>query len=162
MDGLDKLQVKLKLPPISQIGMIVRDLEKSIESYSQIFGVGPFTVYEFEPDKQWVMEEPHSGKVKLAKSMWGDLELELIQPLGGETAHAEFMRIHGEGVQHFGFNVTNYDEMFDKFKKVGFKPILRAESYVETYKGYLRACSFDTRSVSGIIFEILYKSWLQH
>lgn len=162
MDGLNELQVKLKLPPISQIGMIVMDMDKAIGSYSHVFGVGPFTVYEFEPDKQWVMEKPYRGKVILGKSMWGNIELELIQPLGGQTPHTEFLRTHGEGVQHFGFNVTDYDEMFDRFKKAGFKPILRAESYVGTYKGYIKACSFDTRSVSGIVFEILWKSWLMN
>jgi len=160
MDGLDELHVKLKLPPISQIGVIVSDVQKAVGRYSRLFGVGPFTIYEFEPDRQWVLEKPYPGKVILGKSMWGNIELELIQPLGGETPHTEFLKIHGEGVQHFGFNVPNYDEMCNRFKSAGFEPIIRAESYVETYKGYVKACSFNTQSVSGIVFEILWKSWL--
>jgi len=37
---------------------------------------------------------------------------------------------------------------------------MRAESYVPTYDGTVRACVFDTRSVGGVLFEIIWKSWL--
>ena len=37
---------------------------------------------------------------------------------------------------------------------------MRAESYVAAYKGHLKACYFDTRRIGGIIFEIMWKSWL--
>jgi hypothetical protein len=36
---------------------------------------------------------------------------------------------------------------------------MRAETYVETYKGHLRACYFDTRSLCGTLFEIRWVSW---
>jgi hypothetical protein len=61
---------------------------------------------------------------------------------------------HAEGIFNLVFDVPNYDEMFDKFLKAGFKPPARVESYVETYKKNLRACSFDTRSVGGLLIEI--------
>ncbi len=50
--------------------------------------------------------------------------------------------------------------MFNKLKGAGFKPLVRVESYVEIYKGYVRACCFDTHRIGGIIFEIIWKSWL--
>jgi hypothetical protein len=42
----------------------------------------------------------------------------------------------------------------------GFQALLLAEAYVPTYKGTVRACHFDTRAVGGVIFEVVWKSWL--
>ena len=160
MSSMNELRIKLKLPPPYQIGVVVEDMDKAVEYYSTIFGIGPFTVYEFMPEKQWFLEKPSSFKLKLGKAVWGDFELELLQPMEGESLHKDFLENYGEGMQHLGFLVPNYDEMFNKFKKAGFQPLTRAETYVETYKGYLKACYFDTRSVGGIIFEIIWKSWV--
>lgn len=151
---------QIGLPPPSQIGVVVRDVEKASGFFSSLLGVGPFTIYEFVPEKHWYLEEPSYVKLKMGKTMWGPLELELLQPLEGKSLHAEFLRTHGEGLQHLGINVRNYDEVFDRMKKEGFQPLMRAETFVETYNGYLRACYFDTRRVGGVIFEIIWKSWL--
>ena len=158
MNSADKLKAQLELPSVSHIGVVVRDMDKAVEYYSSIFGLGPFTVYEFAPEKQWFLEKPSSFKIKMGKAMWGDVLLELLQPLEGRSLHKEFLDTHGEGMHHLGFLVPNYDEMFDKFKQAGFKPLTRVETYVETYKGNLKACYFDTRRIGGIIFEIVWWS----
>jgi 4-hydroxyphenylpyruvate dioxygenase-like putative hemolysin len=160
MDGSQGLVRKMELPPVSQIGIIVKDMDKAVEYYSAIFGLGPFTTYEFVPEKHWYMEQPSYLKIKMGKAMWGNLELELLQPLEGKSLHEEFLRTHGEGLQHLGINVRNYDEVFDSMKREGFQPLMRAETFVPTYNGSLRACYFDTRRVGGVIFEIIWKSWL--
>ena len=46
----------------------------------------------------------------------------------------------GEDLQHLGLNVPNYYEVFERFVQGGFKPLMRAESHLPTYKGTLRAC----------------------
>jgi 4-hydroxyphenylpyruvate dioxygenase-like putative hemolysin len=159
MKNMEDLKTKLGLPSISQVGFVVKDMNKAIEYYSSIFGIGPFTVYEFVPEKHWFMEEPSHLKLMMGKAAWGNLELELIQPIEGKSFHKEFLETHGEGIQHLGFFVPNYDETFAKFKAAGFKPVMRAETYLETYKGYLRACYFDTRRIGGVMFEVIWKSW---
>lgn len=160
MHGSQDLLKKLGLPPPSQIGVVVSDVERAVRYYESVFGLGPFTVYDFVPEQHWYMEEPSPLKLKMGKAMWGRIELELLQPVEGKSLHEEFLRTHGEGLQHLGINVQNYDETFEKMKRAGFKPLMRAETFVETYQGYLRACYFDTRAVGGVIFEIIWKSWL--
>ena len=150
MTGLDEIE----LPPVSQIVMVVRDVDRVIQLYSSTFGMGPWTVYEFAPEKHWLMEEPSYPKFLMAKATLGDIELCFMQPLEGESIHKEFLETHGEGIFNLVFDVPNYDEVFDKFIKAGFKPLARAESYVETYKKFLRACYFDTRSIGGLLIEI--------
>jgi methylmalonyl-CoA/ethylmalonyl-CoA epimerase len=132
-----------------------------VEYYSSVFGLGPFDVFEFKPEKQWFREKPSSFKLKQGKAMWGDIVLELIQPLEGESLHKEFLETQGEGVQHIGFLVPDYEETFDRFVKAGFAPLTRAEMYVEAQKGTLKACYFDTRRVGGVIFEIVWRSWVK-
>jgi len=160
MNRAYEIRSKLKLGPPAQIGVVVADMDKAVEYYSSIFGLGPFTVYEFVPEKHWFMEEPSYIKVLIGKAMWGNIELELIRPVEGRSVHKDYLMTHGEGLQHLGFNVPNYDEMFEQFREAGFIPLMRAESYVDAYKGFLKACSFDTQAVGGIIFEIIWKSWL--
>jgi len=160
MSEIHKLQNNLNLPCVSQIGVVVRDINRAVEYYSSIFGLGPFTVYEFVPDKHWFMGQFSPLKLLMGKAMWGDTELELLQPLEGPSLHQEFLDSHGEGLQHLGFNVRNYDEISANMKAAGFAELMRAESYVDTYGGNLKACYFDTRRIGGVIFEIIWKSWL--
>jgi catechol 2,3-dioxygenase-like lactoylglutathione lyase family enzyme len=160
MPGIDDLKDRLTLPPISQIGVVVKDVEKTAAFYSSAFGIGPFTVYEWSPDRHWNDEKPSYLRLRMAKVMWDNVELELIEPLEGTSDHRSFLETHGEGLHHLGFNVANYEGVFEKFLSEGFRPLMRAESYVEAYKGHLKACSFDTRKVGGVLFEIIWKSWL--
>jgi 4-hydroxyphenylpyruvate dioxygenase-like putative hemolysin len=154
------LQKKLGLPPVSQIGVVVKDINDAVEYYSSIFGIGPFYVYEFAPDKHWFREELSPLKLLMAKAPWGNIELELVQPLEGRTIHKDFLEKQGEGLQHLGFDVQDYDRLYNEFIKAGFKPIQRIETYYEAYKGYAKACYFDTKDIGGIIFEIMWRSWV--
>lgn len=149
----------LCLPPPFQIGVVVSDVERATQYYSSVFGIGPFNVYDFAPDKHWYMEEPSPIRLRMGKASWGGLELELIEPLEGKSMHREFLHSHGEGVQHLGFAVDDYDAVCGRFLKAGFMPAMRAETAVEAYNGYLKASYFDTRSVGGIVFEIIWRSW---
>lgn len=161
MTDAGALQAKLKLPPISQIGVIVKDVEKAAQNYSSLLGIGPFTIYEFRPvNDLYRGEKMTDAKMKMGKAMWNNMELELIQPMEGRSPHMEWLRERGEGVQHFGFNVPNFDEVCDSFRKEGFTPLLQGEFYLEAYKGTVKACYFDTTEAIGIIFEVIWKSWL--
>ena len=162
MDTTDQLTAELGLPAPNQLGIVVRDVDRAAEYYASKLGIGPFTVYEFEADKYWYMDEdePSPFRVRQGKAMLGNLEIELVYQLKGRSCFREFLETRGEGLQHLGFNVPNYDEMYERFVRAGFKPVVRVESYSEQYRGYLRACCFDTQQVGGIAFEILYKSWL--
>ena len=86
------------LPPVSQIGVVVKDVDRAVEYYSSAFGFEPFTTHEFIPEKHWYMKKPSYLRLKMGKSMWDHLELELLQPLEGESLHEEFLRTHGEGL----------------------------------------------------------------
>jgi catechol 2,3-dioxygenase-like lactoylglutathione lyase family enzyme len=154
------LRSKLGLPPISQIGIVVRDMQRAVEFYEGAFGLGPWTVYESTPDKYWFKGTLSHMRLRQGKAMLGGIELELVQPLEGESPFHEFAATQGEGLHHIAFNTEDFDGMVQKFQDAGFQALLLAEAYVPTYKGTVRACHFDTRAVGGVIFEVVWKSWL--
>jgi 4-hydroxyphenylpyruvate dioxygenase-like putative hemolysin len=160
MSEIGDLKVKLGLPPVSQLGVIVRDVDKVAHYYESLFGVGPFTIYDFEPEQHIYNGEPTRAKIRMGKAMWGNMELELLQPLEGKSPHMDFFRQHGEGLHHLGFFVPNFDELCENFLREGFKPVLESASYVETYKGSIKVRYWDTDKIVGVLFEIIYKSWL--
>jgi methylmalonyl-CoA/ethylmalonyl-CoA epimerase len=159
MTAAEKLRTRLQLPPISQVGFVVWDADRVAESYTSVFGVGPWTIYDFVPDKYWFEEELSHLKLRMAKAMLGDIELVLSQPVEGRSLHREFLERCGEGMHSLTFSTADYDATFATFVQAGFSPVMRAETYVETYKGHLRACYFDTRGVCGTLFEIRWASW---
>lgn len=162
MVKIDDLRNEFSLPPLSQVGVVVRDVEKTAQFYSSLFGIGPFKIYEFTPDHYWYHGVETHFRQKQGKAMLGEVELELMQPLEGPSPFMDFLKARGEGLQHIAFNVANYDEVYDRLVKAGFDPVLRVESWVDTYQGHLRASCFDTERIGGVMFEIFFKSWLMH
>jgi hypothetical protein len=159
-DEVKNLQAKLNLPPIHQIGLLSRDIKAIVATYESLFGLGPFTIYEFKPDKHWYKGELTHFRALYAKAMLGDVELCFMQPLEGKGIHMEYLGEKGEGLFNLGFSVTDYEESYARFVACGFDPVARAESFVPAYNGYLKGCYFDTQEACGMIFEIMWKSWL--
>ena len=79
----------LGLPPIAQIGHVVRDLHATVARYEPLYG--PF----------WFMDGSVTGAnyrgriadvvLDIAFGRSGDLEIELIQWKSGESPHREFI-----------------------------------------------------------------------
>lgn len=159
MNDVQRLRSEMGLPPPFQLGVVVRNMERAVDYYSSVFGIGPFRVYDFEPEKHWFDGEPSPLKLRMGKASWGDFELELLEPLEGKSMHREFLDTNGEGIQHLGFRVSDYEAIYDRLVKAGFKAVMRAETNVEAYNGLLKACYFDTRRIGGIVFEIIWRSW---
>jgi methylmalonyl-CoA/ethylmalonyl-CoA epimerase len=160
MFGPSKTGRHIELPPISQIVMVTKDCNRMAKEYSSLLGIGTWNIYEFVPEKTWFMGKPAYLKLLIAKAMSNSIELVLQQPLEASfSLYDDFLSTRGEGVLNFAFNISNYKETFDKFLKSGFKPLLECDTYVETPKGYLKSCHFDTRSVYGILLEIRWRSW---
>ena len=165
MTGTEELRLKMDLPPISQIVLVVNDPHKVANQCSSLFGMGPWAIYEFVPEKHWIMEGSKAklSKVKffMAKAMLHDVEMCFMKCTEGKSLHKEFLKTHGDGLFNLVFSVPNYDDMYDKFVKAGFKPLEWVETYVPTYKGNMKACYFDTRSVGGILIELRWGSWIK-
>jgi catechol 2,3-dioxygenase-like lactoylglutathione lyase family enzyme len=88
---------------ISQIAVVVRDMEKALKDYTETLGWGPWSVFDYKPpllhDTE-VRGEPVEFRMIGAETHLDGLDFELIQPVSGPSIYQEFLDTHGEGVQH--------------------------------------------------------------
>ena len=92
----------LKLKTLDHIGIQVRDVEKVIETWERMFGIGPWTIREMTR----TTPEGETLTTKLAFAYTdNNVEIELIQ-----SSRNEFIDTHGEGLHHCGFFVDDVDE----------------------------------------------------
>lgn len=151
----------IDLPPVTQIGVIVRTMEKAVDYYSKTFGLGPFTpISDLRPDKSWYMGKPAAVHLRVSRALWGAMEFELIQPVAGESIHRDFLDAHGEGVNHLGIETNNFESLVDKLTQAGFRSLQALEVFLPQHNCWGKANFFDTRSVGGFVIEVMCRPWL--
>jgi hypothetical protein len=88
---------------ITQIAIVVADIESAMHSYTQNLGWGPWKVFDYKPPllhDTVVRGEPVEFRMIGAETSVDGLGFELIQPVSGPSIYQEFLDTHGEGVQH--------------------------------------------------------------
>jgi methylmalonyl-CoA/ethylmalonyl-CoA epimerase len=96
-----------------QISVVVRDLETAMRTYVHEYGIGPWGVYEFNPDTVRNLREngrPVERSWRLALAQIGKVQWELVQPLDADSIYARFLAEKGEGVHHVGVAAPSFDE----------------------------------------------------
>jgi methylmalonyl-CoA/ethylmalonyl-CoA epimerase len=147
----DELKQQLRLPEVGQIGVVVEDLDRAISFLESSFGLGPFRVQEAEAPNVWDRGEEKHIKARLGFAMLGQVELELIHIVEGDSVHLEFLREHGEGIHHLGFRVKDFEAKLQQARDMGLE-VLQTGPTGRLY-AYL-----DTRRHGGLIFELIEQS----
>jgi 4-hydroxyphenylpyruvate dioxygenase-like putative hemolysin len=125
----------------NHIGVVVRDVDKAVESYQSLGIVDKAT------DR--VTMEGKRAKLIGRFIHIGSLLIELWQPVRGETVQQEFLNSRGEGVNHIAFNVDDLDREKEKMAEKGI-PVVFSVRDEEGYMAY-----FDTRKVGNILIELI-------
>ena len=149
----NKPKGKMPLPPVGQIGVVVKDLDECMEYYSSTFGIGPWRVVELDFPEIELRDKTHPWKVRVGFASLGPVEFELIQVIGGRSIHSEFLDAGREGLHHLGFFCTaeEKERIMADAKKTGIKVIQGGKSqYHSGSYAYL-----ETDKVGGIIFELI-------
>ena len=141
---------KVVLPPVSQVGIVVRDIEKATEYYTATFGIGPFSIREVDMDGVMLRGKPVSTKIKAAFAQSGPLQIEFIQPVEGENIYTEFLASKGEGLHHLGFRVDDMEGMLAALAKEGIEPVFH-RNY-----GFFAFAYLNTDKIGGVMFELLW------
>lgn len=145
---------QMVLPAPAQVGVVVRNLNDAIDYYSRTFGLGPFQTIEFAPAQHWVKGKPTPIRLNIGMCQWGNLQLELIEPVEGDAPHKWFLDEKGEGMQHLGFIVDNFDEWIAYLKEKDIGVLMNAETEVEGM-GHVRAAYMESDRVGGVLFELV-------
>jgi methylmalonyl-CoA/ethylmalonyl-CoA epimerase len=140
---------------IDQIGIVVKDLNRTVETFQQLLGIGPFKVLE------WPMEgvdpqatyhgAPGNFRLLLGFASSGSLNIELVEPLEGENIYSDFMETHGPGLHHFRLNVPDFDERCAAWEQAGIRCIA---SGTGIHPGSNWAYFDTTEMLDGVIVEL--------
>lgn len=138
---------------LDHISMVVRDREQTIAHLSRLV-TGPFYRLEYT-NTALVYGKRSTYTLHMALApLSPTLDLEIIQLADGSNAvHERFLEARGEGVQHIGYQVEDFEGSIDAFKKAGFEPILVKDG------GTPVAIYMDTTAVGGTITELIRKGF---
>jgi methylmalonyl-CoA/ethylmalonyl-CoA epimerase len=138
-----------------QIGVVVRDLDQSMAALTAIFGMGPFRVVDCplpeREQQQFYYGQPTRFRMRQAFADLGSVELELIQPLEGQTIWSEFLAERGPGIHHIRFNVPDEKALSAYLQEKG---IGKTQEGAGIREGSYWA-NYDTEKLVGFVIEIL-------
>ncbi len=143
---------KVKLPPLGQVGMVVRDIDRVVEFYSSTFGIGPWVVREGDSEAR-AGNETYRYKTKAAFAHLGPVILELFQLTEGRSpVHSEFLEKGREGVHHLGFYISKAekDQIIADLATIGITVAQSAEIRGRGSNAFL-----DTERIGGLFFELI-------
>ncbi len=116
------------------IGYLTHDFDAAAKSMSQLPGMGEFHPFEigFGSDE---MELSEPFAVKTAVAPFGDLLIEIIQPLNPDTCVGRELTKRGEGIHHLAYAVPGgYDKLVNELVDEGWEKVMAAN------KGGVRNC----------------------
>lgn len=115
---------------ITQICIVVKDIEKTAGDYADFFGVKKPSISTTGPREETHAEykgQPTDARAKLAFFRFSNITLELIEPVGGPSTWKEWLDTHGEGVHHIAFNVRGTKEKVKALETKGVKLTQRGD-----------------------------------
>ena len=140
---------KFALPPVGHVGIVVRNVERTVDFYSSAFGMGPFSILEYATEGAILRGRPFKDRIKVAAAQQGPLALELIEPLLKEGLYREFLLRKGEGLHHLGFHVNDIAGVLAELAKQGTEPVFHSNL------GPIPFAYLDTEKTGGVILELI-------
>ncbi len=105
---MESLVLPVMFQAIDHVGVAVLDLDQAADHYATAFGMP--LVHR---------ETVESQGVEAALLDIGDGHIELLRPLGPETAVGRFVERRGEGLHHVAYRVEDIDATLSALKTAG-------------------------------------------
>ncbi|WP_440895411.1 VOC family protein [Amphibacillus sp. Q70] len=137
---------------ITQIGILVHDIEKTAQAYADFFDMEKPTINWTDPvekAKSEYQDKPTEARAKLAFFDLGSLQLELIEPDQHPSTWREDLEKNGEGPHHIAFVVKGMKEKIALMERQGMKLIQKGE-----YQGG-RYAYLDSSEQLKVLVELL-------
>lgn len=139
---------------ITQVGMVVNDIEQTSKDWAELLGVPvpPVIVTDTMDIAQTQYNgQPSPARAKLAFFSLGDkVSLELIEPDRNPSTWRESLDAHGEGVHHIAFVIKGMQDKIALMEKLGLKCVQKGE-YTGGRYAYLDAADNKYK----VVFELL-------
>jgi methylmalonyl-CoA/ethylmalonyl-CoA epimerase len=143
---------------IAQVAILVEDLEKTVENYWTLFGIGPWHFYTY--GKPLVKQMSYHGhpaeyQMRLALSQIGPLRIELIETKEGDSIYADFIKEHGYGVHHFGILVEDMNDALAQVYSTGLNMIQDGSGFGLDGDGHY--AYLETEETLGVTLELIQR-----
>ena len=135
---------------LCQIGIVVKSVDETIKYFQGAFGFGPFEIKYVDYSDATYMGKKAGYRGKRGFFHLGPIEIELVELIDGQTIHADFMKQHGEGLHHIGFEVKDLAAAKQNAEKAGFKVTQGFSRQDGSGFAYL-----DSDKTGGVIMELI-------
>lgn len=105
---------------VTQIGLVVDDIQKYVKSFAKFFGMERPEIQitgSYQETKTEYNALPTGARAKLAFFELENLTIEIIEPMGESSTWSEFLKTRGPGIHHIAFNVKSMDKSVDVLEK---------------------------------------------
>ncbi len=136
---------------VRQNGYVVEDLEAEVDRWWRRLGIGPwFMLQDLVVADAIYRDQVVTVEMSLALANSGDLQVELIQPLGdGPSCWREFLDDGHRGLHHLAWWTDDVDAVMDQAAASGWG-VLQAGELAGT-----RFCYFDVGVTPGTVAEVM-------
>jgi len=137
---------------LAQVAFVVKEIEPAMARWAALLGQPIPNIIITEPgDKvnQIYRGKPSVGQCKLAFFDLGGVQLELIEPIGNETAWFEGLDKNGERFHHLAFWTEDMEAATSALAEHGVDPVHRGDMGEGQY------VYFDGDVPFGTFFELL-------
>ena len=141
---------------VGQLGFVVEDLDKTMESYYNNFGIDDWKVYTYGAPLLKFMNYKGMSfeyKAKIGLNYFGNTRVEFIQPLEGHTIYTDFIEKHGYGLQHLGIYVENITKEIQIAMEHGIYVVMEGGGFGLDGDGHF--AYLDTEEKYGITYEFI-------
>ena len=136
---------------IVQVGIVVRNVREAAEQLEKLIGIGPFEILDPEYRDLTFHGKVGRFKMRLGLARAGSIQVELMQPLSGETIYGEFAERRGYGLHHLGIRTDNMEESVKEMEAKGFRVIQSGN------RPGIKWAYLSTEEQTGVVFELLEK-----
>lgn len=156
MTSIDTAIVKkLKLPQMSQVGIVVSDIDKSVQMYADLLGIRPWYRAKIVRSDIIYKNQTIEQVLDIVVGYSGSIQFELIQVLSeSENIYSDLINSKGQGLHHIGFVVSNISRGTEFFRQSGYQP-LQQGTLVTKGKATTKFVYFDTFDECGYYIELI-------
>jgi methylmalonyl-CoA/ethylmalonyl-CoA epimerase len=136
-----------------QIAIVVSDLDASLRRSAEIFGGTRWRCYVFgATGRHEYHGAPTTFSVRLALND-ATPQMELIQPLEGDSIHRDWLAERGEGLHHIGFVVPSVEQAIASMAALGITVIQSGTGFGAAGESDGAYAYFDSIGSLGVIVE---------
>jgi methylmalonyl-CoA/ethylmalonyl-CoA epimerase len=142
MEQYDMTTSPLGTNTVTQIGLVVSNIEETVRAWSALLGVTPPEIVltdTVDIAHTEYRQQATPARAKLAFFHLGQVDLELIEPIGEPSTWRDQLEAHGSSLHHIAFHVQGMPERIKALAEYGL-PLIQRGDYTGGRYAYLDGC----------------------